>query len=325
MKSHIWKVTTQMIGELEEFKTEYDMEAFLMNNPQILGCWDPDIGGIPYLLRQQLSTVKKTGDRGRIDLVGLIRQEENYLLKIFELKKGQINEENVKQLISYLHGWSKETSAKEQVRRWMEELEIPQINPKNIKRILDNPKGVVIGASFTPEAVTSASKNKIEGVRLTRFISSSNECYVIIEDQIGEIVGYAERTISSWKDLMISPQDRLYIEVEGQKIWARPDKEAKNVNFEEKSRKLLLKRQSKIIGRARKIKEYDYVDDAKRALENLKNSDPIQFSPATLLAFYALGERRRKSWWTPAPYWKLERTGETILELQSKFKQGGNK
>jgi len=44
MESEIWRVRTERIGTLESFRSEYDMESFLMNNPAIIGCWDPDAG-----------------------------------------------------------------------------------------------------------------------------------------------------------------------------------------------------------------------------------------------------------------------------------------
>ena len=40
--SEIWRVRTKMVGAIEPFHSERDMESFLMNNPAVVGCWDPD-------------------------------------------------------------------------------------------------------------------------------------------------------------------------------------------------------------------------------------------------------------------------------------------
>ena len=72
MESQIWKVQTEKIGSLEPFKSERDMESFLMNNPAIVGCWDPDSDlALPTLIRQQISTKTARGSAGRIDLAGI--------------------------------------------------------------------------------------------------------------------------------------------------------------------------------------------------------------------------------------------------------------
>jgi len=49
MESEIWRLVTERVGTLEPFGSERDMQAFLMNNPAIIGCWDPK-AKILYLL-----------------------------------------------------------------------------------------------------------------------------------------------------------------------------------------------------------------------------------------------------------------------------------
>ncbi|MBE0461498.1 MAG: hypothetical protein IBX60_07680, partial [Candidatus Aminicenantes bacterium] len=63
MESQIWRVQTEKIGSLEPFKSERDMESFLMNNPAIVGCWNPESNvALPTLIRQQVGT--KTSSSG---------------------------------------------------------------------------------------------------------------------------------------------------------------------------------------------------------------------------------------------------------------------
>ncbi|OQY08825.1 MAG: hypothetical protein B6I30_10730 [Desulfobacteraceae bacterium 4572_187] len=92
MESQIWRVRTERIGTLESFRSEYDMESFLMNNPAIIGCWDPDADfAIPTLIRQQIPTKKNKGGSGRIDLAGISKNDNAYELRIFELKANRID------------------------------------------------------------------------------------------------------------------------------------------------------------------------------------------------------------------------------------------
>jgi len=44
MESSIWSVKSEKIASLETFRTEADMESFLMNNPAVIGCFDQDKG-----------------------------------------------------------------------------------------------------------------------------------------------------------------------------------------------------------------------------------------------------------------------------------------
>ena len=92
MESEIWRVRSERIGTLESFRSEYDMESFLMNNPANIGCWNTDTDlAFPTLIRQQLHTRKGKGSGGRIDLVGVSIGDNGYELRIFELKASRID------------------------------------------------------------------------------------------------------------------------------------------------------------------------------------------------------------------------------------------
>ena len=63
--SEIWRVRTERMGSIEPFHSERDMESFLMNNPAVVGCWDPQENlRVPSLVRQQMSIRSET-KRGR--------------------------------------------------------------------------------------------------------------------------------------------------------------------------------------------------------------------------------------------------------------------
>ncbi len=329
-ESVIWRVRTERIGSLASFKSEYDMEAFLMNNPALIGCWDPgDESRPPYLVRQQLSTRKGTGDRGRLDLVGLVIDEEEPTLKIFELKVGSITSESVKQLADYLQGWETQGSARQQVQSWLVEVGLEQ--PIR-EKLLGQPAGVLVGASFDPSAIADATRLGIEGIRLARFRSESEggEYFVIIEDQVGKIVASARR-VFSWKEIGLDgPSERLYIDIEGakgqktgQRILARPDPESlalksKRLIFDKDSAALLLERTEQML--ARSDPSTAWVKEEVQAL-NANHAHPVGISRATALVCFALSDRR-KAWWVPGPWWVHERTGKTLSEIESDRKQG---
>jgi hypothetical protein len=325
MESRIWKVKTGEVGKLEPFRTEYDMESFLMNNPQIIGCSDPNVKTAPRLLRQQIQTIKKTDGKGRIDLVGLVPDNEGIALKIFELKKGEITKENVEQLFSYINqdNWLKETSARGSIQSWIQKLEIPELKGKNLEKILNNPKGVIIGSSFKPEAITLLSEKEMAGIRLTRFMSGANEYYVVIEDQVGDILSDATRQLLSWKKIGVRQGDRLFLDVGGKRMWARPDtgtldRPNKNVILEKASRGLILRKENVIRSR---VKDEFQRKSCEIALRNLKDSKPISLTGATCIGFLML-KGEAGSFFVPANYWRLERTGEKISQLESGIRKG---
>ncbi|MDP2646542.1 MAG: hypothetical protein Q8P24_16505 [Desulfobacterales bacterium] len=207
--SFIWRVKTERMGSLEPFKSEYDMEAFLMNNPSIICGENPaDESMPPALIRQQLSTRKGSRDAGRIDLVALVHEEKGPVLKIFELKQGQVTTGSVKQLVDYLDGWSNEESAKNAVEKWLTDMS-PGRN--DVAKLLEAPKGVLVGPSFHNDAIAAAVKHKLEGMRLTRFRhASSDEYFVIVEDQVGDVVKEVDPNLQRIVDAYnCLPQDGL--------------------------------------------------------------------------------------------------------------------
>lgn len=77
MRSEIWRVITERIGKIEAFKFERDMQVFLMNNPAIVGCWDPEAKGtLPSLIREEIFSRGTEGGRGRMDMVGISKNED---------------------------------------------------------------------------------------------------------------------------------------------------------------------------------------------------------------------------------------------------------
>ena len=202
MGSEIWRVQSERIGSLEAFRSERDMESFLMNNPAIVGCWDPDASSsIPALIREQVQTLTEKLAKGRMDLVGIARTDNGYELRIFELKAVEITENAVTQLNDYLKGWNEKDSARDKIEKWILALDLEGVNETNVKEIVNKPKGILVGPKFSLEAGLRAKALKIGGVRLARFrAASSTEYYVIVEDEVGDIVDTSRKNWS-WNDL----------------------------------------------------------------------------------------------------------------------------
>lgn len=331
MASEIWKVTSEKVGTLEPFKSEYDMEAFLMNNPVIIGCWKPEVGGkYPTLIRQQTQIIKKTKESGRIDLIGLkisINEKDYnnyYTLLIFELKKGDIDIPSVGQLQDYLEGWNNNDSAKANIKEWILSLATDRIEKAELEdaiddKVLDKPTGVLVGYNFLPEAIKRASELKMNGIRLARFRAiSTSDYFVIVEDQIGEIVNEAKRINLGWKDFinagLIKQDDVLSLSKGEIEIIAKPDIESaypKNLFFDKASISKLLANEKKIPKDSKKFWDIH--------INSVKEGKSIKITHATQLVYYAFGFPT--SYWTPGGYWKLKRTGETLDTLKYRFKE----
>jgi len=57
MESEIWQLVTAKIGKLVSFGSERDMQAFLMNNPSIIVCSDPESkDSLPALVKEKVET-----------------------------------------------------------------------------------------------------------------------------------------------------------------------------------------------------------------------------------------------------------------------------
>lgn len=323
MESEIWRVRTERIGTLESFKSEYDMESFLMNNPAIIGCWNPDAGlTFPTLIRQQLYTKKGAGGGGRIDLVGISISDKGYELRIFELKASKIDVPAVEQLHNYLNGWRNEGSARHDIERWILELELDGIDSSNVDKIVNCPRGVLVGPEFDIDAIVEAKKIELQGIRLSRFkTESGSEYYVIIEDQVGDVVQHAKRQQIGWDSFidkgLIEQSDIFGISIpkEGIELCAKPDPGS----FGTASKKFIFEKDSasKILGKEGDIRnnanEYEkkWID---KVIQSIKNEKGILITHATGIVYLAFGWP--KSYWVPGQYWVHKKTNKSLDELK---------
>jgi len=326
MGSVIWRVQSEKIGSLEAFRSERDMESFLINNPAIVGCWDPDVSSsIPALIREQISTLTDKFEKGRMDLVGIARNEKDdgYELRIFELKAVEISNEAVEQLNDYLKGWDKQDSAQKRIEKWILDLKLEDVTQTSVKEIVAKPIGVLVGPKFSPDASAKAKSLKIRGVRLARFkAASSAEYYVIVEDEVGDIVDKS-RGNWSWKALalrgLISEGDYFIIRHEGSFLRANPDPNTlgwfkKKVIFDTESARALLSREESMRSKANK--------DHKRWLDkeftSLKSNAGVFLSNATGLCYLAFGGPTA-CYWVPNWWWIHEQSGRRLDELVNAY------
>lgn len=322
MDSQIWRVRTEKIGSLEPFKSERDMESFLMINPAIVGCWNPSSNlALPSLIRQQVF-IKSDKDIGRIDLIGLAVLDEGYELRIFELKAVDILVEAVEQLNSYLEVWKKESITKTEIKQWILNLGLKDIEDQNIDEIVSNPVGILIGPKFQPEAISKAIGLNIQGIRLARFKAErESEYFVIVEDQVGKIVENVKRQWT-WNDLiqdgLVEGSDSFKISYEGESLFARPDplyldNYTKRILFDHESRAKIIAKEKEI--REKAIHEYDlkWLD---KAFSFLKKEESVYISNATGLFYFAFGGPNA-SYWVPTSWWIHEKSGKDIEELKN--------
>ncbi|HEB35860.1 hypothetical protein LCGC14_0616570 [marine sediment metagenome] len=318
MESQIWRVQTEKIGSLEAFSSERDMESFLMNNPAIVGCWDPDSDiPLPALMRSQICIKSEQGDIGRMDLVGLGVVDNTYELRIFELKVLDIDEAAVEQLKWYLENWKKNKDVKEETKHWILALKLNEIDENLANKLVDNPVGVLVAPKFQPEAISKAVKLEIQGIRLARFRSEAkSEYFVIVENQIGKIIGKAQWSWSNLvKDSLIESSDEFSISYKGIKLLAKPDPKYldyfhKKLIFSDESIKKILEREKEIREKANK---YD-MKWLNKALESLKKNESIVISNATGLCYLAFGGPTG-SYWSPTGWWIHEKTEKSLYKL----------
>jgi len=317
-KGEIWKIESHRVGRLEAFRSEYQMEAFLMNNPGLIGC-----GALeeeeeqPLRLRQQVSTKKGTGIAGRIDLIGLAADDTGaQAFKIFELKNGKADKAAVEQLNNYLTGWRSDNDALHEAKRFL----LQFVAEEKADQLLKSPQGVLIAPEFDPEAITEASSLKIDAVRLTRFRAPSNGYYVIIEN----VVGHAAKPMKySWADLGIAPGDRLRFEAGAESLVARPDpagienRSSKGLIFEKTSAEALLQRKRELIDFAKRSAGEKEARRVEMYIEQIeaKPQAPIPISYATELGFFYCKITGAGYFTNPSQYWRVERTGRTIADM----------
>ena len=322
MESEIWRVRSERIGTLESFRSEYDMESFLMNNPAIIGCWNPDTDlAFPTLIRQQLHTRKGAGSGGRIDLVGVSIGDNDYELRIFELKASKIDVEAVKQLQDYLDGWTEERSARSKIRRWLLELELDGVDDSNVEEIVNDPRGILVGPEFDADAILEARKSRLQGIRLTRFKAESrSEYYVIVEDQIGDVIQTGRRIVG-WQPFidkgLIEPSDIFSIMTrEGVELCcARPDPESFETNskkfiFEDESVSNILEIEGTIRSNATKY-EKKWLDTV---IQSIKNKRGILITRATGIVYLAF--KWPTSYWVPGQYWIHKKSNKSLDQLK---------
>jgi len=322
MESLIWRVQTEKIGSLKAFSSERDMESFLMSNPAILGFWDPGLNTHrPHLLKQQIN-LKMEGETGRIDLLAFGNIEDNYELRIFELKAEDITEKAVEQLAWYLIAWKKDKKARSYIKEELLDLKLKGMGEKSIDNILDNPVGVLVGPKFLPESISKATSLEIGGIRLARFkASSSSEYYVIVENQIG---GVMPRSYWRWIDLidkkLITISDDFSISHKDIKLFAKPDSKYldyywKYLLFDENSVKKLLESENNI----RKNYKEDNKTWLDRMINKVKKRESITITQASSLFFYAFGGPYPSCYWNPTGWWIHEKTGKPLGELIDKL------
>lgn len=322
MESQIWRVQTERIGSLEPFRSERDMEAFLMNNPAIVGCWNPDSDiALPTLVRKQIFTKRDTGGAGRIDLAGISSMGDgSYELRIFELKVGDIDVSAVEQLQSYLEGWENEESAKSEIKKWVLSLKLEEIDNSNVDKIINHIVGVLVGSRFLPEAIQKASSLNIQGIRLARFRAETrSEYFVIVEDQIGTVVQRAKRQSYGWKDFidagLIELSDRFVISNKEFELSAKLDQESLGTA----SKKFIFEIESvsKLLNKEKNIREKAGTNEKKwldKVIQSIKEEKGISITHATGIVYLAF--EWPTSYWVPSQYWIHKRSGKILDQLK---------
>jgi hypothetical protein len=303
------------------------MESFLINNSAIIGCWDPDSrSAFPSLVREQVFTSGEKQSRGRMDIVGIAKDDDGeYELRIFELKNGKIDSTAVSQLSSYLKTWEHKEGPKAKIKEWIITLGLQGMDEAIADRIIDQPVGVLVGSKFSAEAIKQALELDIKGIRLARFKGAAkSEYYVIIEDEVGEIVSSIKK-LWSWNQLinagLIQASDNFYISFEKYKLIAKPDPKYFNYKkmrliFEEPSKKALLEKEEEI-----KIKSKDDTYAKKwldKAISSIKKGEGVWLSNATGLCYFAFGGPAA-SYWTPSGYWIHEKSGKRLDQLKNEL------
>ena len=319
MESLIWRVSTEKIGSLE---------SFLMNNPAVIGCtiYNARIE-TPTLVRQQVSTKTESG-LGRIDLLGINCENDNFELRIFELKNEKVNLGSVEQTKNYLDGWREGNSAKKVIREWALGLKIEDLDENNIDEIIEKPKGILVAVKFEPEAITECNKLGIGGVRLARFRSGSRpEYYVVVEDQVGNIVQNLQGTRKriGWQPYidhkLIEPDDLFFIKAkdESDEVFMAPDPESfgspsKRVRFTQESR-------SKILNKWPENKDFieQMINKWKlkwvtKAFQQLRDNHGILISHATGIVRFTIDHS--VDYANPGSHWRHLKTSRLLNDLK---------
>jgi len=326
IQSEIYRVITERVGSLEAFGSEREMQAFLVNNPAIVGCWDPSTKSqMPFLVKEEVFIKAGKDQKGRMDIVGVAKiDEKTHELRIFELKHGEIDSSAVNQLATYLSAWRQDDVPKNNLKRSILAHGLKGLTEQNIDELLDQPVGVLIGSKATPEAIRDALAAGISVIKLARFrgsTKSEHEYFVIVENLVGDIAGSARKSWS-WQALiekgLVAPSDSFRISYGADSLAMKPDPDHLSWNwigviFDDKSREILLERERIIRERAGKEKP-KWLD---KSLEAVKNRKGVWLSNATGLFYYAFGFPA--SYWVPTGYWIHEKTRKSLQELKEEL------
>jgi len=329
----LWKTASRQIGELEDFRSEYEMEAFLWSNQVLLvGTSEDDEG--PRRLWSQLPIVKATGERGRIDLVGLVASDANgaWVLRLFELKKSA-DASAVKQLRDYLDGWNKASQDYKVARDYVKGFISEFVDNAEIDGLLSSLRGTLVASRLEEDALVAALEQpRVALMKLTKFRGSADTSYIVTEDVVG---GAPRRTDFSWADDRISENDVLVAQVPRLpvRICARPFGPSvgspgqrpvprKRLVLDAESVSEIVKQREEIVRRAGQFAK-GYQERLVSGLDDIRDRKdaPLYLQQATAVAFALANYLRQDFWVTPTRYWRLERTGETLWEIESRLKK----
>jgi len=247
------------------------------------------------------------------------------------LKASRIDVPSVEQLHNYLNGWKNKKSARSDIRKWILELQLGGIDNSNIDEIVNCPRGVLVGPEFDIEAIVKAKQIELQAIRLSRFKAESGpEYYVIVEDQIGDVVESAKRQQIGWHPFvdkgLIQQSDIFSITIpkQGIELSAKPDLESfgtvsKKLIFEKESASRILDKVEDIRSNATKY-EKKWLD---KVIQSIRKEKGILITHATGIVYLAFGWP--KSYWVPGQYWSHKKTETSLDDLKSQLvsKKGG--
>jgi hypothetical protein len=218
--STLWRMDTYEVGGDAAFKSEYEMETFLMLNPSVLNCQGDD--GQEPLLWQQIGVSQKT-KRGRIDLMGIDQSTEEGTLKIFELKNSKIEKGAVDQLDGYIETLRSGGQRAEKIKEKLLELwpTGKDRGEKYIEKLVKNAEGVLVGTGIElekGEAEVNIDKIKtknISVIKLSNFYDTANSSrYIVAEDLVGKTVKKGKIKQFSWDEVHLNSTEELLLELQ---------------------------------------------------------------------------------------------------------------
>ncbi len=217
--STIWKTEIKHLGGSTDFNSEYEMETFLMLNPEIVDCGGGD--DEYYSLWQQIQIEKKYKKNGRIDLIGIGEKESEEgsgekVLKIFELKNGEIDKNAIDQLKGYMEAIKdKKGAASSKIKDVLKGRST--YTDKEIDVLIESAEGVLVGTSFKYDKVNIGviEEEKFKVIKIMRFAGESGDQYIILEDVVGNTVKRGQVKKFSWEELKNGDTMELKNQVKG--------------------------------------------------------------------------------------------------------------